>query len=427
MTFRVALVARLSGCMVVGLSLFGSGCSKDEKAGGDAPPPTATTPPPSATGSAKSASVCEPGGEVNDPVSADLFPKHTAGYCVDPKGETKAYGDKAKLTMDDVCTTGIDGECEIYKGFGMTRMVRFMYIDGSGGGGNVEVTLSAFKDMLGAYSMYSKRVVAQDPLDKKAPRVLLAKTQGAIGTGRAYVWRGVYFLELQYNNDKESPEALAKASAKVLTEIGKDIGDRLPGDLRKPRAVEALPDDFMIPNGVELLKQPFGVACGNGAVGYYKQVDRRHRILAFAGEGSPQTVEDCAKALAKRPGALPVRDFKEGTEATHVVLQATSEAPKVEFVFARKGDVLYGVGDEEYLLQGKTGDDLTKARYGKDASVQRLKDVITWANSRKPAGSATPDAGAAKASASASASGTGSAAPPANAPASATASAAPKK
>ncbi len=388
----MAMDIRSAVCASALLTVVLAGCPKDDKSGGDAPPATNAPPPTTnAAGSPPGANtnVCANPGEVKDKDSAELFPRTTAGYCVDPKGETRAFGANAKLNLDDVCTTGMDGECEVYKSYGLKRHVRFSYIDGSGGPAQVEIALSEFGDMLGAYGMYTKRVVAQDPLDKTAPRVLLAKAQGALGTGRGYVWRGKYLLEMQYNNDKEKPEQLSKSSAKVLTEMGKDIGDRLPGDLKKPRAVEALPGDFLVPNGVELVKQPYGLACGQGALGYYKQVDRRHRIVTLAGEGSPMSVADCMKAIEKKPGAMPIKELKDN-EGTLVVLQASADAPKLEFVFARKGDVVYGVGDEEYLLIGKSADDQAKGRVGKDAAIARMKDVLAQADAKKPADAGAP-------------------------------------
>jgi len=113
---------------------------KDDKAKPDnAPPP----PPPSATGA--KAGACEGGGgALSDSISAPFFPKTVGSYCVDPQGEVKTYGEKGKLSMDEVCTTAFDGECEVYKRFGLKRVVSLHYVDGGGKGGSVEVNLSQF-------------------------------------------------------------------------------------------------------------------------------------------------------------------------------------------------------------------------------------------------------------------------------------------
>ena len=33
--------------------------------------------------------------------------------------------------MDDVCTSAFDGECEVYKRFGLDRVVVLRYVDGA--------------------------------------------------------------------------------------------------------------------------------------------------------------------------------------------------------------------------------------------------------------------------------------------------------
>src|SRR5690242_3875216 len=198
----------LSACVLAFLSAC-SGCSKEDKrTGGDPPPP----PPPSAS-AAKAGACTGGGGELTDPVSAPFFSKSVAGYCVDPQGEVKTYGEKGKLSMDEVCTTAFDGECEVYKKFGLKRVVSLHYVDGSGKGGSVEVNLSEFATESGAYGMFTMRVVAGDPAEPSTPKQLAAGAAGAIGTGRAYVWRGAHLVELQYVNETESPEQMAKSSA----------------------------------------------------------------------------------------------------------------------------------------------------------------------------------------------------------------------
>ena len=98
--------------------------------------------------------------------------------------------------MDEVCTTAFDGECEVYKRFVFKRVVSLRYVDGSGKGGTVEVNLSQFAEVAGAYGMFTLRVVAGDPTEPSTPKPLAVGGRGgAIGTGRAYVWRGPYLAE----------------------------------------------------------------------------------------------------------------------------------------------------------------------------------------------------------------------------------------
>src|SRR5690348_13737134 len=101
-----ALLLLLSGLSVA---------CKDDKPRSDTPPP----PPPPAPSAAAAGACGSGGGELTDSVSAPFFPRSAGGYCVDPQGEIKTYGEKGKLSMDEVCTTAFDGECEVYKRFGL--------------------------------------------------------------------------------------------------------------------------------------------------------------------------------------------------------------------------------------------------------------------------------------------------------------------
>jgi hypothetical protein len=379
-----------------------SGCSKDDKrTGGDTPPP----PPPSAS-SAKAGACAGGGGELTDAISAAYLSKSVGGYCVDPQGEVKTYGEKGKLSMDEVCTTAFDGECEVYKRFGLKRVVSLHYVDGSGKGGTVEVNVSQFADVAGAYGMYTLRVVAGDPAEPSTPKPFAAGAAGAIGTGRAYVWRGPHLVELQYVNEQESPAELAKSSDTILRAVGKEIGSKLPGALTAPPAAQALPEANRLPNGIVF--QPKDIfdwkGVGPGAVGFYKEGDRRWRTLAIFKDDAEQA-KDAFKTMKSKPGTLPVAGL--GDEAAHVVVgggQGESKgAPKVEILIARKGAAIWGIADEEYALRGGAGaaDKEQKARLTKDEAIAKLKPLLAAA---APApGSAAPSAAAAPSGASSAA------------------------
>jgi hypothetical protein len=382
--------------LVASLLLLSAGASascKDDKPREGTPPP-----PPPAVSAAQAGACASGGGELTDSISAPFFAKTAGGYCVDPQGEVKTYGEKGKLSMDEVCTTAFDGECEVYKRFGLKRVVSLHYVDGSGKGGTVEVNLSQFGDVPGAYGMYTLRVVAGDPAEPSTPKPLAAGAAGAIGTGRAYVWRGQHLAELQYVNENESPEQLAKSSEAVLTTIGKEIGERLPGAKALPPAAQLLPTEHRVSNGIVF--HPTDVlgwkATGPGAVGFYKDGDRRWRVLAIVKDDADQA-KDAFKTIKSKPGSLPVANT--GDEAAHVVVPSAGEdkasAPKVEMLVVRKGNVLWGVGDEEFVLRQATGPDREKARITKDEAVSKMKTLLAIAAPAGGAGS-TPaaDAGA---------------------------------
>ena len=391
----------LRSVFALGLLLMSVACEDKDKPKTE--PPVGIGPPPSA--SVTSAAVCaNGGGNLSDPVSAPFFPKTVGGYCVDPQGEIKTYGEKGKLSMDEVCTTAFDGECEVYKRYGLKRVVSLHYVDGAGKGGQVEVNLSQFADVGGAYGMFTLRTVAGDPAEPSTPKVLAAGGAGAIGTGRAYVWRGVHLAELQYVNENESPEQLAKSSEAILTKVGKEIGDKLPGATDLPAAAAMLPTDKRVPQGITY--QPKDVlgwtAVGPGAIGYYKDGDRRWRVLAIVKDDADQA-KDALKTMKSKPGSLPIAN-SGGDEGAHVVLPGGTD-PKVEMFVVRKGNVIWGVGDEEYALRAASGPDREKARLTKDEATSKMKPLLeakapagsaSGAASGKPASSAAPASSAPK-------------------------------
>jgi hypothetical protein len=357
-------------CLLLFFVGFASACDND-KAKPDNPPP----PPPPSSGAGTQPGACTSGGgELTDPVSASFFPKSAGGYCIDPQGEIRTYGDKGKLSMDQVCTTAFDGECEVYKGFGLKRVVALHYVDGSGKGGSVEVNLSQFGDDAGAYGMFTMRVVAGDPADPSTPKVLAAGGAGAIGTGRAYVWRGSQLAELQYNNETESPEQMAKSSEAILGTLGKAIGEKLPGPATLPPAAQALPTDNRIPNGILFKpKDAFGwKAIGPVAIGFYKDGDKRWRDVAIVKDDADQA-KDVMKTIKSKAGALPIANV--GDDAVHVVTPESEKGgPKIEMLVARKGARIVGVSDEEYALRSSAGE---KARLSKDDALAKIKPLLT--------------------------------------------------
>jgi hypothetical protein len=349
---------------------------KDDKVKTDNPPP----PPPPTVQAANARACASGGGALTDSISAPFFPQQVAGYCVDPQGEVKSYGEKAKLSMDEVCTKAFDGECEVYKRFGLKRVVSLHYVDGGGKGGTVEVNLSQFGDPSGAYGMFTLRVVAGDPAEPSTPRPLAAGGAGAIGTGRAYVWRGQYLAEFQYVNEQESPAELVKSSDTILKAVAEEIGKRLPGAQTLPPAAQILPEEKRIANGI--VYQPKDVlgltAVGPAGVGYYKDGDRRWRVLAIVKEDAEQA-KDAFKTIKARPGSLPIAST--GDEAAHVVLQPSKTGPKIEMLAARKGNVVWGVMDEEHALSGA---DDAKARLTKDEATAKMKPLLEKAAPAAP-------------------------------------------
>jgi hypothetical protein len=347
-----------------------TGCDKEAT-----PASTHGAPPPPETPTAKPGACATGGGVVNDPVSAAFFPRVVDAYCVDPQGEVRTYGEQGKLDMDAVCTTAFDGECAIYTQLGLKRLVSMRYVDGAGAGATVDVYLSRFKDVTGAYAMFTKRVVADsDPAEPTTPRAFEAGGAAAIGTGRAYVWKDTYLAELQYNNEQETPEALVRSSAKALSSLGKAIGAALPGSSTPPAGVPQLPAEHRVPGGIQVVvKDALGVTgLGPLAVGYYAEGAIRYRVVVLAGADDARSKE--AWKLLRRPGALPVAGVGDEGLVVTFAPATPAAAPRRDYVFARRGAYVVGVGDEEL---GAAGADASGAsRLTKDQKIAHLKAAL---------------------------------------------------
>src|SRR5688500_10438835 len=100
-----------------------AGCSEE-------PPPRREPPPPAA--SAKP-SACSGASRANDPGNLEHMPAKVAGFCLDPSGSDKDYGEGAKNPLEGIFDV-FDGEGEIYRRFQVKRVVQVRYVDGAGSG-----------------------------------------------------------------------------------------------------------------------------------------------------------------------------------------------------------------------------------------------------------------------------------------------------
>ncbi len=336
---------------------------------------TASDPPPPAPAPSARADMCaEGGGKDTDLLSASFVPRVVGGYCLDPQGDAKTYGDKGKFSMDEVCTTAFDGECDVYKRFGLDRLVVLRYVDGSGAPNSVEVNLSRFKTADGAYAMFSGRVVAEADPVRATVKPLEAGAEGATSSSNAYVWRGQYLAELTFvtEDTKMTPATMARANEQSTGAIAKDIGGRLPGSLGALPAVAALPGASRIPLGVAYYpKDALGLSSiGPVAVGYYKDGDKRWRDVAIVRADS-EGAKEVFRALKLRPGGLPLKGI--GDEAVQLVVQEAPDRAKAEYVISRKGSLVAGVGDEELVLSPLTPSEKQVAlRLTRDEKLQKL-------------------------------------------------------
>lgn len=371
------------GAVCLALSLAGTtglaACSKPDGTGDRPPPPPL---PAASQGPTATTDVCADGGGVDpDSTSAPFVPRSAGGFCLDPQSEPKTYGDKGKFSMDEVCTTAFDGECEVYKRFDLDRVVVLRYVDASGAPNSVEVNLSRFKSVDGAYAMFTKRVVADGDPARATVKPLQAGGAGAMSSSNAYVWRGQYLIELTFVTEdaKMTPAAMAKANEASTGAIARDMGSRLPGAAELPGPAAALPTASRLPLGVSYQpKDALGLkGIGPVAFGYYEDGEKRWRAIAMSRDVNG--AKEVFRAFKLRPGSSPAKNL--GDEAVQFVVQEAPDRAKAEYVVARKGALVAGIGDEELVLDPTTpADKQAPLKLTRDEKIAKLS---TWLASVK--------------------------------------------
>ena len=343
-----------------------SSCQKEHAAERGAPPPPIASSKPGACASG--------GGTVKDTVSAAFFPRTAADYCLDPNSEARAFGENAPNSLDAVCTELFDGECEVYKSFGLRRVVTLRYIDGKGSPGAVNVNLSRFASAEGAYGFFTKRVVADADPAETVPAALDAGGAGALGSGIAYVWRADMVAELSYTNELEPPDQLKASAQKALPPIAKAMGEALPGDAHLPKAVSLLPTEHRLPMGISYsAKDVLGIAgTGPGALGFYRDGSERYRVFSLT-RADEDSAKDVLKTLRKMDGAKGLKDT--GVDAIVFSMRDEESSPLVGWVVGRKGSTVVGVGDEVFVLRGKA--DSQAARIPDAKKLDRVKAILS--------------------------------------------------
>lgn len=335
-------------------------------------------PPPPPSASAAPANACDNGGgDISDPTTAQFFPKALMGYCVDPHGETRVYGKNATKELDAICTEAFNGDCEVYKSFGLERVAIFRYVDGAGSPGAIDVVVSKYASPEGAFGMFTKRVISEsDPAREGAPRDMKVSGVGAQGTGTAYLWRSQVVVELTYTNDRQTPAQLAKTADELLAALGKSAAEKLPGPVSLPSAAAKLPTANRIPLGIRFEPtDAFEVRGGGaGAFGYYRDGKKRYRVLSITRDDEHQA-KDVVTSILKREGATRVKGV--GESAVRVMV-GPEDGPRAEWVISYSGNQIFGVGDEDSVLTaGMSAADREAVSLTRDDKVERLLGLVT--------------------------------------------------
>jgi Family of unknown function (DUF6599) len=343
------------------LVTFGApmGCNPDAGSASGSPSATLATSPPTASEAAVKIG-CDGPRRVNDPKNVALFPKETGDFCIDPTGSDRGYGEGAKNAIDAICNL-FDGECSIYQQHGVRHVIELRYVDAKGSGSTIDVKLSAFRDADAAFAMFTRRVVGDgDPAHPDSAKPLTGGTRAALGWGNAFVWRGAHLAEIMFNDMTGASDRQLKARAdRLLPPLVEALGNALPGERELPPSAKALPTEQQLPLGIRYLdKSVAGVeGTGAGAFGYYGEEKQRWRLLSIV-KSDEDDAKDVLASFGRLKGAAKVKGV--GARAWRLMLDLGGA--QTEWIVARKGTRVLGIGDEPRVLRRGLNPEEYKAR-----------------------------------------------------------------
>jgi hypothetical protein len=346
--------ATACACAVLVSAAALCGCTRSEQDRG--PMPRAASGSPSSS-AAVAVGPCQRAPKPNDPTNLAHLPPSVGTFCLDPGGSDKAYGEDAKEPIGGLCDL-IDGGCEIYRHFGVRRVVAVRYLDGSGTPATIDLMLSKFASRDMAYAMFTERVVGDgDPAMPDAPKPTPSPGSAALGVGNATLWRGSFLAELTLSDERASAATLRTRGDALLPELVRKLGEQLPGDIAPPPAVASLPEQDRLPLGVKFVAdEALGVhGTGPAALGYYRAAEQRWRLLDVVGRDVDHA-KDVVRSFRALPGASEEKTLGDG--GARAVVQDPAGAPQSEWLVARIGNVVAGIGDDTTALhEGMTADE----------------------------------------------------------------------
>ncbi len=304
------------------------GCNREEEKG--EAPPEVTAPP---------RDVCE--AKRSAPVVG--LPTRVGDYCVDPNADVRRYGAFGSTPLDDVCTELFNGECELYKSYGLEGVKTLRYVSGKGGSTTVNLVVSSFRRSTGAYGFLTRRVLGDGIPSQVTVEPLDVTGRGVAGVGTTTIWRGKDVVELTYVNEEQTPQEIEALSPKVLYPLARAISSQLVGPTEPERSVRFLENLGVDQLGVSVLIEGLlGVSgTGPGTLGFFTKAEIPHRVV-IAERRDKTGAEDLLRLL-RRSG--PGKKLK-GRDVTE--LRRTREgAPPETWFLRRNDDAVIAVGPLE--------------------------------------------------------------------------------
>jgi len=307
------------------LAIAGAGCRRAESEG-EAPPVARPNP-------------VDPCGQMAE-IPMDGLPGRVAGFCLDPNADVKRYGEGTSLPLDAVCVELFNGECEIYKRYGLGGVKTTNYISAKSPTTSVAVVVSNFQSSAGAYGFFTRRVVGDGLPSQVTVKPLKVPGRAALGPGVLYLWRGKQVVEMNYVSELETPEEIIQHSATVLGDLALSTSSMLLGNTDPPATVLLLEDLAQQDFGVVVFPDGLLGQLGSGpyAVGYFEREGegkRPYRLLV-AERRDEASATDLVKGITR---GFPSKKLKD-RDAYRVRFATEGKSPESVYVSQDKERVL---------------------------------------------------------------------------------------
>lgn len=312
-------------------------------------------------------------GTSSSPV--DGLPGRAAGLCMDPGSDIRRYGIGAPAPLSGVCVELFNGECELYKSYGLEGVKTVRYIAQDGSPTTVSVVVSSFRRSGGAFGFFTQRVLSGDLPSRATVTPLEVEGRAAFGVGMTVVWRGKHVVESTYVNENETPQEIEERSPRVLHPLTRLFAQTLVGPTEPERDVRFLEMDGLDRLGVFVMTDGllYATGTGPGAMGYFSQAEHPHRVL-IADRRDPEGTRDLLQLLRRSHSAATLK----GRDIIRLRTTQPGGTPETWYL-RRQDDVLLGVGplgDESSELstpEERKGADEEWERF----AVRRLMEVST--------------------------------------------------
>jgi|GEM_PF-1275119 len=339
------------------------GCTRTPERGEPPPPPRAQSP-------------CDlPEPPVGRSLPSDL-PRRAAGHCVDPRIDVRSYGLGAKAPLDSVCTELFNGECELYKTYGLQAVRTFEYVPTVGTDHAVSVVVSEFRSGQGAFGFYTRRILAGGPPEGLTVQPIEVSGQGALGPGIAYLRRGRHVVELTYVSLTDTPAEVERKSRQLLPPLARDISLSLGGDEELPTVARRAALPGVLELGIELPPDGLFGLTGTGpyAVAYFGE-PQPHRAISIE-SADEASAKDTLRLLLTSGASRKIK----GSDVVTLRLAQEEQSPETWYLLRRERLILAigpALTKSPRVLQGSERERAEEAWSA--FAVRRLREAMAHA------------------------------------------------